>query len=70
MAPISTGAFGSKFRMSFNTEVGPNYVVNYKTNLLQPNWIPVSTNAGTGGLINVTNTITSTNQGFYQLQLQ
>jgi hypothetical protein len=61
---------GSKFSLSFNTEVGPNYIVAYATNLAQPNWVAVSTNAGTGGIISVTNTISNTNQGFYRLQIQ
>ena len=60
---------GSSFRLSFGTETGPNYVVDAKTNLLQATWVPVSTNAGTGGTVNVTNAI-SGNTGFFRIRLQ
>jgi len=59
----------NRFNLSYGTEFGPNYVVELKTNLLQASWAPVSTNAGTGGILNVTNT-TSAAQGFYRLRLQ
>jgi len=69
--PISSpGLNGSKFSLSFNTEVGPSYVIDTTTNLAPANWVPVSTNAGTGGLISVTNAISSTSQGFYRVRLQ
>jgi hypothetical protein len=61
---------GTKFTLSLNTEVGPSYVVQYKTNLLQSSWVPVSTNAGTGGIISVTNTIPSGGQAYYRILLQ
>jgi hypothetical protein len=61
---------GAKFRLSVNTESGPSYVVETKTNLLQTSWLPLSTNAGTGGIINVTNNITSGVQGYYRVRLQ
>jgi hypothetical protein len=61
---------GTKFRLSLGTESGPSYVVETKTNLLQATWTPVSTNAGTGGVINVTNTIISGSQEYYRVRLQ
>ena len=61
---------GTKFSLSFNTEFGPFYVVDAKTNLLDAAWIPVSTNAGTGGSINVTNTISNGSEGYYRIRLQ
>ncbi|HEV2691696.1 MAG TPA: hypothetical protein VG347_02255 [Verrucomicrobiae bacterium] len=60
---------GGKFRLSLNTEFGPAYVVDSKTNLLQSTWLPLSTNAGTGSPINVTNTV-SANQGYFRIRLQ
>ena len=59
----------NRFKFNFNTEVGPSYVVDSKTNLLQASWVPLSTNTGTGLSISVTNT-TSGAQGFYRLRLQ
>jgi hypothetical protein len=67
---ISSALNGTKFNLSFNSEIGPSYIIDSKTNLLQVAWIPVSTNAGTGGIINVTNTISNGSQGFYRLRLQ
>ncbi|MDR3457584.1 MAG: hypothetical protein P4N60_09075 [Verrucomicrobiae bacterium] len=60
---------GTNFALSFGTEVGPSYVVDSKTNLLQPTWLPLSTNAGTGGAISVTNTV-SGGQGYFRIRLQ
>ena len=65
----SPGLVGANFKLSFGTELGVNYVVESKTNLLQPAWIPVKTNAGTGGAISVTNA-TSGAQGFFHVRLQ
>ena len=67
---ISSPSLGSgKFTLSFGSQVGPAYVVGYKTNLEQNAWLPVSTNAGTGGTITVTNSGTNT-QGYYIIQLK
>jgi hypothetical protein len=60
---------GSTFSLSFSSQVGPSYVEDYKSNLLQAAWIPLVTNTGTGGTINVTNTATNP-QGFYIIKLQ
>jgi hypothetical protein len=66
----SPGLNGLKFALSFSTEVGPSYVVAYKTNLLQGSWLPLVTNAGTGGTLSVTNANATNSQGYYRLQLQ
>jgi len=58
-----------KFTLSFGSQVGPSYVVDYKTNLTQAAWVPISTNAGTGSAITVTNNGTNT-QGYYIIQLK
>ena len=57
------------FKLSFNTEVGPGYVTELKTNLLQASWIILQTNNGTGGTVNVTNNNSSAT-GFYRIRLQ
>jgi hypothetical protein len=57
------------FKLSLNTEIGPDYVTEFKTNLLQASWIILKTNAGTGGSVNVTNTISGAT-GFYRVRLQ
>ena len=61
---------GSKFQFSFGSQLGPNYVEDSKTNLLQTNWVPVITNAGNGGTINVTNSTTNSPTGFFRIRLQ
>ena len=60
---------GTKFALSFGTEVGPSYVLDYKSALTNAAWVPVSTNAGTGGILSVTNT-SSGPQGYYRVRLQ
>ena len=54
---------------NYGTEVGPSYVVDFKSALTNGAWVPVRTNAGTGGLINVTNA-TSGSQGYFRIRLQ
>jgi len=58
-----------KFLLSFGTQVGPSYVVDYKSNLTQSAWVPISTNLGTGGTITVTNAATNAD-GYYIIQLK
>jgi len=60
---------GDNFSFSFSTEVGPAYVLDYKSSLTNAVWIPVSTNVGTGGVITVTNT-SSAPEGYYRIRLQ
>jgi hypothetical protein len=60
---------GNSFKFSFGTEVGPSYVSEFKTNLLQTNWSIIQTNAGTGGTISVTN-ISNADTVFYRIRLQ
>jgi hypothetical protein len=60
---------GTNFTLHFGTEVGPFYVLDYKSALTNAAWTPVSTNAGTGGIISVTNSTTNP-QGYYRIRLQ
>jgi hypothetical protein len=66
----TVSANGTKFSLSLNTEFGPAYVVETKTNLQQQtSWLPVSTNAGTGNPVSITNNAGGT-QGYYRVRLQ
>ena len=65
-SPAHTGA---DFSFNFQTEVGPDYVVDYKASLSAPAWTALSTNAGTGGILSVTNAAT-TPEGYYRIRLQ
>jgi hypothetical protein len=58
-----------------NSLSGHQYTLVYKNSLTDPNWIPLTglgSTAGTGGNINLsdTNSIYSSAQRFYRLQLQ
>src|SRR6266567_1755708 len=66
---ISASAANGNFLLSYTSEAGAYYVVQFKTNLTDAAWIPVATNSGTGGTITVTNTAASTT-GFYRVQVQ
>ena len=65
----SPGIVAGGFRLSFGTETGPDYVTEFKTNLLQASWTTLKTNAGTGGTVNVTNAVSGAT-GFYRIRLQ
>jgi hypothetical protein len=60
---------GTNFVLSFNTQIGQAYVVDFKTNLTDAVWKALTTNNGTGGIVTVTNTANSAN-GFYRVRLQ
>jgi hypothetical protein len=60
---------GTNFQLSFNTEVGPAYVVDFKTNLTDAVWSHLQTNNGTGGIIPVTTPATGTHR-FFRVRLQ
>jgi hypothetical protein len=60
---------GNDFALTVTTEIGPEYVLDYKSALTNAVWTPVSTNLGTGGVLTITNT-SSAPQGFYRIRLQ
>jgi len=62
-------AVGANLVFSYPSEVGPNYVVDFKSALTNVAWTPIATNAGTGGPINFTNAL-SGNQGYFRIRLQ
>jgi hypothetical protein len=59
----------SNAKFSFVTELGPNYVVEYKSGLTDPAWIPQSTNPGTGGVVDVTDPAVGIASRFYRVRL-
>jgi hypothetical protein len=61
---------GSTLNLNFNTEVGATYYVDYKTNLLDASWIPLSTNAGTGSQITIPDSLTAAPTRFYRIRVQ
>jgi len=66
-SPAAPG--GTSFVLNFNTQIGPAYVVDFKTNLTDAVWKALKTNSGTGGIITVTNAANSAH-GFYRVRLQ
>jgi len=60
---------GANFVFSYPSEVGPDYVVDFKSALTNAAWTPLRTNAGTGNIINFTNAV-SGDQGYFRIRLQ
>jgi hypothetical protein len=60
---------GTNFSLSFASEAGPSYVLDYKSALTNATWTSLSTNLGTGGILSVTNSATGPD-GFYRIKLQ
>ena len=54
--------------MTWYSLPGLTYVVQYKTNLLQTNWISLSTNTGTVGTTGFTNPIGTDLGRFYRIE--
>jgi len=71
-APVISNAklTGSTFTLSVPTQTGTNYVLEYKNSMSDANWIPIQTNSGTGGMMNLTNTGTVGPSRFYRIHLQ
>jgi len=60
----------STFMLAIPTEVGPTYVVEYKDDLQDPSWNVLTTVAGTGGSIPITdNGLTNTTR-FYRVRVR
>jgi len=58
------------FFLTFTTEFGPTYVVDYKNQLTASAWLPFTSVAGTGAPITITdNSITNTAR-FFRIRLQ
>ena len=65
-APVAVGA---NFAFTYPSELGPNYVVDFKSALTNVAWTPIKTNAGTGGTMSITNAL-SGDQGYFRIRLQ
>jgi hypothetical protein len=66
---LTNFSLGSNAKFSFRTEAGPNYVVEYKSALTDPAWVQISTNAGTGGIVDVTDPAVGIASRFYRVRL-
>lgn len=61
---------GLNLMLSFGTQNGTNYQVQYKNNLTDPDWLPLGgVISGNGGIQSVSDPITGTNR-FYRVQVQ
>ena len=54
-------------RLSWNSLSGVTYLVQYSTNLADPNWLTASTNIATGPILMCTNTCGTDPQRFYRV---
>jgi hypothetical protein len=62
---------GTAFTLSVLTQVGFNYVLEFKNSLTDPLWTPVQTNGGgNGGLMNMTNSGLTAPTRFYRVRVQ
>lgn len=68
-SPISATASGNVLSLGFPTVINHNYVVQYKTNLLDAAWSNLSTNSGAGTSVAVPDAITGAKQRFYRLAI-
>jgi hypothetical protein len=66
---LTNFSVGSNSKFSFRTEAGPDYIVEYKANLTDPAWIQLSTNPGTGEIIQVTDPAVGIASRFYRVRL-
>jgi hypothetical protein len=60
---------GTLVSLSFPTESGLNYIVQYKSNLADSTWQTLRTVSGTAATVTVTDT-NGTGQRFYRLSIQ
>ena len=61
---------GTAFTLSVPTEVGFNYVLEFKNSLSDANWTGVQTNSGSGGMISLTNNGAIGPSRFYRVRVQ
>ena len=67
---ITSLASGSTLNLTFPTEVGPNYVVEWKGALTNGAWNPLVTNAGTGSPITVPESTLVAAERYYRVRMQ
>ena len=61
---------GTSFTLATSTQVGFNYILEYKTSLNDANWIPVQTNSGSGAQIGLTNIGVTGPSRIYHIRVQ
>ncbi|MBL9168083.1 MAG: PD40 domain-containing protein [Verrucomicrobiales bacterium] len=61
---------GTTFTVSLPTQLGFNYVLEFKNFLTDANWTAIQTNGGTGGPMTLTNTGATTVNRFYRVRVQ
>jgi hypothetical protein len=59
----------SNFNFVFQTQTGLNYIIQFKNALTDPDWIPLVTNAGTGGLLTNLMAVTNAPSRFFRFQV-
>jgi outer membrane protein assembly factor BamB len=68
---ISSNSFNlSTFFLTFSTEFGPIYYVDYKDFLSAQSWTPLTSVAGTGSPISITDNGLTNRSRFYRIRLQ
>ena len=66
---LTLTTLGQQYVLNFQTLNGQSYQLESRTNLIAPGWVPLGgLIVGTGGLVNVTNSIVGP-QSFFQLQI-
>jgi Divergent InlB B-repeat domain len=61
---------GTTFTLSVPTQIGFNYILEYKNSLSDTSWTPVQTIGGTGGTITLTDTTAADSSRFYHVRVQ
>jgi hypothetical protein len=60
----------STARISFTTVAGQNYAIEYKNKLTDPIWMPLTTMAGTGGVLTVEDAQATEASRFYRIRVE
>ncbi len=60
---------GNNFQLSFSTELGPIYAVDYKLSLDDTQWVELARTNGTGGIQTITDTQATNDSQFYRVHL-
>ena len=69
--PAITATYGgSAINLTFPSQVGPQYVIQYKGALTNGAWTTLTTTNGTGLPITVPASVAPTGQRFYRIQMQ
>jgi GH25 family lysozyme M1 (1,4-beta-N-acetylmuramidase) len=61
---------GTTFKCSVQTQNGTNYILDCTISLSSPNWIPVQTNNGNGGLMDFIKAGITNTSGYFRIRLQ